>query len=158
MRGGKTLPSMLGKDCESSCCYEHCRASVRQGDNCWKIWNIVEESPSSPSWIHVQARGWIGQVIWLPYSTVGRNVATPFVFLWIVFRYVYLPLSILNGYAWLMSGICWVIISNRINVNLSLYVLGWLVCNWYYASNCSKLEIILSMGDIFHGIEFTITF
>ena len=24
MRGGRTLPSMLGKDCESSYCYENC--------------------------------------------------------------------------------------------------------------------------------------
>ena len=38
-----------------------------------------EEIPSFPSWIHSQAMGWTRQVIWLPCSTVGRNVAVPFV-------------------------------------------------------------------------------
>jgi hypothetical protein len=31
MRGGRTLPSMLGK-IMISCCYEHCFLSVRQGE------------------------------------------------------------------------------------------------------------------------------
>jgi len=50
--------------------------------NLLELKDISEEEffPSSPSWIHGQARGWIGQVILVAYTMVGRNMVVPFAF------------------------------------------------------------------------------
>jgi hypothetical protein len=109
----------------TSCYYEHCFWSVRQGGVswekrllvflllstllikceasgvCWKWKTFLRRSLSSyPSWIHGQARGWTGQVIWLPYSMFGRNVDVPFYLPANWFRYVILSLP-----AWMIISL-----------------------------------------------------
>jgi hypothetical protein len=55
--------------------------SVRQGRGLLIEEDIVEEEiSSSPSLIHRQASGLLGQAIWLTCSMVVRNVVIPFVF------------------------------------------------------------------------------
>ena len=85
MRGGKTLPSMREKDSWALLLLWTLQIECEARGACWNknvslLWTLLskceargellelkdtteEEFPSSPSWIHGQTRGWIGQVI-----------------------------------------------------------------------------------------------
>ena len=103
MKGGRTLPSMLGKnifelsccyehyglsvrqeesaEMEFPCCYEHCWVSVRQEDNYWDWRTLLRRSfQFLPHGFMARLGGESGKKFWLPCSTVGRNVVVPFVF------------------------------------------------------------------------------
>ena len=89
-------------EAELSCCYEHCWVSVRQEENCWNWRTLLKRSfQVHPHGFMVRLGGESGKWLWLPCSTVGRNVVVSFVFSRIGFRYVDLPLSIMNGYVFI---------------------------------------------------------
>ena len=152
MWGDRTLPSMLGKrdywfflllwtllmECEVRGTYWNWKTLLRRS---FQV---------HPHWFMVRIGGELGKWLWMPCSIVGRNVVVPFVFPRIGFRYVDLPLFIMNDYVFIRCHIK----SELEWCPFFVWMIFLMHCIWLN-QNCNNFHFLFVVKNICEGNPYT---